>query len=469
MKRKALALTLILALSVLLVVGVQSVKSSPKRIIVPDNYLTIQEAINNASEGDTVFVKRGNYEGPFNQTLVINKTIVLQGESRETTILNLSPPLVPMNIFTYYYMGYLAAIEVNSDNVKISALTINAPGGGISATGSQIQIVDVVATTDLSLKGSWATISQNTIKDGISVTGNANTITLNSIKNDPSFECVGAYNIIANNMMADDDETTTVKLTIEGTNNFISNNTLNSIELEGHNNTISQNYFKVPPGYFGIYLSQSSRNIIHENIITYDGSLTYQQDGIGLTSSYDNVVYANYLESLHMGVYLDNSGTTNNTIYQNNFVNNQFQAWIGRIGQNNNRFDNGKKGNYWSDYNGTDNDGDGIGDTPYIIDANNKDNYPLMKPVSILSPSMPIPLPTVIPSTSPSPSPSPSPTPSPIVTPTTSPSSSPSPSPTPAPNQEPQQTELLEMILAVALIVTAIGVGLLFYLKNRKR
>jgi hypothetical protein len=38
------------------------------------------------------------------------------------------------------------------------------------------------------------------------------------------------------------------------------------------------------------------------------------------------------------------------------------------------------EGNYWSDYNGTYSDYDGIGDTPYIIDNNNTDNYPLMNP-----------------------------------------------------------------------------------------
>jgi hypothetical protein len=37
-------------------------------------------------------------------------------------------------------------------------------------------------------------------------------------------------------------------------------------------------------------------------------------------------------------------------------------------------------GNYWSDYNDTDLNGDGIGDTPYIIDTNNTDRYPLMSP-----------------------------------------------------------------------------------------
>jgi parallel beta-helix repeat protein len=43
-----------------------------------------------------------------------------------------------------------------------------------------------------------------------------------------------------------------------------------------------------------------------------------------------------------------------------------------------NKWDNGLEGNYWSNYSGVDSDQDGIGDSPYIIDANNTDRRPLM-------------------------------------------------------------------------------------------
>lgn len=61
----------------------------------------------------------------------------------------------------------------------------------------------------------------------------------------------------------------------------------------------------------------------------------------------------------------------------NNIVDNALQAFDGGAS----RWDEGTSGNFWSDYTGTDGNGDGIGDSPYVIDTNSQDNRPLMAPV----------------------------------------------------------------------------------------
>jgi nitrous oxidase accessory protein NosD len=73
-----------------------------------------------------------------------------------------------------------------------------------------------------------------------------------------------------------------------------------------------------------------------------------------------------------------------NTFYRNNFVNNSKSVGYNWLLEGTGNFsDNGEEGNYWSDYTGADADHDGIGDTPYVIDEKNQDNYPLMEPVDI--------------------------------------------------------------------------------------
>ena len=120
--------------------------------------------------------------------------------------------------------------------------------------------------------------------------------------------------------------------------------------------------------------------------ITIQGNTVFD-GGIGM-GGYGNTVLENSIENCRMGIALWGNAS-NNMVYHDNFVNNTIQARLQqRLNLNVGEWDNGPNfgGNFWSDYNGTDADGDGFGDTPYVIDDDNKDNYPLMKPIEIPSP-----------------------------------------------------------------------------------
>jgi hypothetical protein len=62
-------------------------------------------------------------------------------------------------------------------------------------------------------------------------------------------------------------------------------------------------------------------------------------------------------------------------------------------------WDNGCEGNYWDDYNGSDADRDGIGDVPYVVDADNVDHYPLMFPYDVKYDAVVLPPPEPFPAT----------------------------------------------------------------------
>jgi hypothetical protein len=133
-----------------------------------------------------------------------------------------------------------------------------------------------------------------------------------------------------------------------------------------------------------------------------ENNATQNYDGISLMSfSNNNSITGNNITqnngTMTGSLYLFSS--SNNSIYHNTFTNNFLNvydaAWdcpdSGLTSPSINFWDDGypSGGNYWSDYDGVDTHSgpnqnetgsDGIGDTPYAIDMNNRDKYPLLLP-----------------------------------------------------------------------------------------
>jgi nitrous oxidase accessory protein len=343
--------------------------AEPKTIILSENSFDIQRAINAASEGGTVFIKKGTYE---EETLEINKRISLIGEDVENTIISLHPRWIESTQpFTPSY--YEKAMVIKADNVKLSGFTINSVGGSLSVEGKTDQITGNIIATHLSLTGSYIEVSNNTITQGIGCYGSRNMISGNKI--------IESGIVVGGTEDGDDRLSTIYGNTITGCNN--------GIRLDGGGNTVFNNTIK--SCYHAVtILGISSSNNVYANTVTGNiGGLDLFGQGN------DNVFHGNYVASNEYGVLLSYtymmSPGENNIVYQNNFVDNVEQistspTYPGTTAPTfpTEKYDNGSEGNYWNDYMGTDSDGDGIGDTPYIVDENRTDNYPLMEPVPLI-------------------------------------------------------------------------------------
>jgi len=165
-------------------------------------------------------------------------------------------------------------------------------------------------------------------------------------------------------------------------NNILMSNRVHGISVGGANiiqlsssntiinNTVTDNVCGFQFWGGGEYYNTVMNNRVHSN----DAGIQ-----LGNNAKY-NTFIGNTISNNDYGIYL--YGSADNKFCHNNLINNSIQVYSG---SSTNVWDDGypSGGNYWSDYTGTDANHDGIGDVPYVIDANNTDHYPSMVPYVI--------------------------------------------------------------------------------------
>lgn len=149
------------------------------------------------------------------------------------------------------------------------------------------------------------------------------------------------------------------------------------IQVSGVSNVTIQN-MTISGAQDGVYGQQSSDIKLTGNNIVENAEY-----GVNIADTTGLVVVGNNI-SMTSFCGLSFSGVFQSEVYHNNFINNSLQVMVsGSI-----TWDDGypSGGNYWSDYTGTDVNGDGIGDAAYVIDADNRDRYPLINPYGTETP-----------------------------------------------------------------------------------
>jgi len=231
------------------------------------NYSKIQNAIDNATENDTVIVYRGYYR----ESIIINKSINIIGENKESVILN---------NFQQFYSIYIQSPWVNISNINIQESQI---GIYISNLGEgYVNVNDSIFTKN---------------KEAIRIYNSSNIkITNNRIENNSEFGIVisetAENEIIGNNITQN---FRGIYLDRWSNFNTILNNNCSdniygiSLKFSFFNNIKENDCFN---NILAVYLTDSKNNSITDNDIQYSAN-----SGILLENSDDNVIEPNFFNN----------------------------------------------------------------------------------------------------------------------------------------------------------------------------
>ena len=195
-------------------------KTEPTTITVPDDYLTIQEAINAANLGDTIYVKAGTYA----ENIIVNNTVALIGEDKYLTTID----------------GNMqeTTIQIAANGVFISGFTIKNskpswPEGGLLVSDvSDCDVSNVIITNNW--VGLWLEDSSNNNMSNITIANNRYPSWLVRSDNNTFRDIIIANNTKYGVWLEDSSNNSLSSITI--TNNEV------GIQLErAYNNTIYDN------------------------------------------------------------------------------------------------------------------------------------------------------------------------------------------------------------------------------------
>ncbi len=315
-------------------------------LTVPDDYPTIQAAVDNASPGATVFVRKGEYR----ENIIVGKALTLEGEDRETTVINGNGSGVVLMILAGRVIINGFTVRDGDYGVLIGHLFDNGVRIGSSDSITHVTLRDMIVTLNKTHGVcSWGTGGHHIIENCIiSFNAGMDGIHVHQVSKSTIRNC----EVFANGKAG---------LTVGWSWHVV---------VEG--NKIYHNPF------IGLSVDSCYYATIKNNLISANERGMYFHYISRRSTVKENIVFGS-----NLGLSIDCSptwiGAGENIFYHNDFIGNQEQIYHTIKNQ---IWDNGypSGGNYWSDYEGQDQDDDGIGDAPHEMAEGAKDNFPLVKP-----------------------------------------------------------------------------------------